>query len=156
MRTVKLRTFFFALVLTASCLAQDSNVILNDNRAHRQIPLSHAQLFAVNGDGNTLTVSGDCPSVLLRGQRNHIVFAGAIGTVTISGKNNELEFSGPVQDLEITGNSNQVLTRQGPAGKALHLQVTGEGNLVRWAHGGHKDAPDWHDLGETNKLVAVP
>ncbi|MHB2018978.1 MAG: DUF3060 domain-containing protein [Candidatus Xenobia bacterium] len=156
MRTVKVRSLLFVLLLTAACLAQDTSIIVNDNKVHRQIPLTHASLLAVNGNGNTLTVSGDCPSVLLRGDRNHVVFAGAIDSVTISGTDNVLEFDGPLQDLEVTGISNQVLTKRGPSGKALHLEITGDGNLVRWARGGHKDAPDTHDLGDKNKILQVP
>ena len=156
MRTLKLRTLLFAMLLTAACMAQESNVIFNDNKAHKPVTLDHGQLFALNGDNNVLTVNGDCASILVRGQHNKVTFNGAIGSVLVPGRYNELDFAGPVTDVEIGGITNIVTLHHDAAGKAVHLQVTGDGNLVRWTRGGHHDPPDWHDLGNSNKLLAIP
>ena len=155
MRTLKAKAVFFVILLAAVCMAQDSSVILNDSRVTKQVTLNHATLFAVNGDRNVLTVNGDCDAFMLRGRQNKVIFNGAVGSVVIPGKFNIVEFNGPVQDIKVGGIANELTSRK-EADKALHVEVTGDGNLLHWYHSGHKDPPDWHDLGDKNKLLPMP
>lgn len=99
-------------VTTRSSIADDT-WRLDANDATYAYVCGKGERLTLNGNGNTLTVSGECGAVEITGSDNHVVLELA-ASITIGGNNNDVVY-GKLAD----------------ATKKLAVKVKGAANSVR-------------------------